>query len=212
MHFKNQKSSHKTEINSESKNSAYKDFASKQVFSIVLFILIVLPWIGILQLRFTKEYYWQNPFPEKHITVKYSSNDFEKSNKTLTIEYDSITETHNLPIYICKNSGDYKIKTEGKFMIGLFNRNINATGIRIGFWGFPMGNVWNIDKSLDVHAEVIYRINSSNWASLYPDEGGKSYTNIFTQEKKIMKGDTLQLLINDKEYQNNKGDIKITIE
>ncbi len=146
-----------------------------------VFILI----LGMLTLPFVLRYgykiYWTSP------------------GMGVNVSGDAVTKKND-SVYLIKKNGKLKFMTGGSIFVGSYVGFVNPGGTDKGFMGMPMGEGYNVPYLARFrHGALLYRLRSDSgaWSSFgYADT---------TKPFPVKTGDSLQLAINDREWQNDAG-------
>ena len=155
---------------------------------VILFILLVAqPFIK----RYVTESYWKGPNE-----LKVNSKDLEKdSDSTFKV----------------LKTGKIISTLSGSLHLGTFTGFSGPRGVLTGFLGMPLKKAYNrTDAEYFRHAALLFRVKSSvgSWSEyFYLDPKLHSVEENYWQFLK--KGDIIQFVVNDREWQNNSGHYNI---
>jgi len=185
-----------------SNNLRRKTKNSMFLIPIILVIILSGPIMLKLFTRFQNESHWQNEYGYKtHL------------NSALVQHYQG-----HKNLFIVQNIKDnttriIRVKTSGKVKLGSFVGLASSTGTTSGFLGMSLGTTWNRPGLENRnHGALFLRKNGGNWIGFPENEiinygQSKSYLD-FT----VKNGDILEVIINDKEWENNSGLFDLTFE
>jgi hypothetical protein len=149
-----------------------------------LICLLTLPFI----FRFVVGIYWKTPWSGVIVTSVAAKKD-------------------NDSIYTIQRAGKLNFQVKGILNVGSFVGFVGPHGTLTGFIGMPMNGSYNV-PGLDTfrHAALLYRTRIGNgpWS-------GYGYATT-APPFWVSKGQKIQFVVNDKEWQNNIGHYKVRLE
>jgi hypothetical protein len=170
------------------------------LFTIVSFFLLIQPFLN----RYSFHYYWDTPLR----TVVKVDTTFRKDASFLTVNDSS---------FEMLNSGHLMMKIDGKVNVGTFTGRIGPEGTESGFMGMSLQDVYDKDKSTSAfrHGALLYRITNRTCTQWQPVVLANRLSWFFRTrvgDIRVEKGDTLQLTLNDNEYQNNSAYFELSMQ
>jgi len=128
-------------------------------------------------------------------------------NQYVGVRVDStFVKQQNDSVYVFMKSGKLRLSAKGIVDVGTFVGLVRPEGTRYGFMGMPLKNAYNFPY-LDTfrHAALIYRIDTTG-------KGWSGYSYIRPDLFTVKKGDRIQVVVNDREYQNNLFHYRLKLE
>lgn len=162
----------------------------KQRRDLFIYLMLVISAITLLLMPFIIRYhtsmYWTEPISLEVKAAQLSKIDEET--------------------YLVKESGLLEMKSSGRIFLGTFTGYSGPAGVTKGFLGLPLKAAYNRPEALEHrHAALLFRKwNGNCWSDFYyanPPIGERSGEN----ERMVKKGERLQFMVNDWEWQNNRG-------
>lgn len=138
--------------------------------------LLVLPFL----LRYKFDWYWKRP------------SEFASTFRGISKVNDST--------YVIEKTGIYNVRTSGYISAGTFTGYSGPEGTSYGFMGMPMEGAYNVPGFAKFrHAALLLQTKKRN-------EPWSGYWYVFNVKRfQGERGQLLQFLINDNEWQNNSG-------
>jgi hypothetical protein len=163
------------------------DFKIYAIFIIVSMFLLIFPFAN------RNRAYWKSRHEIKA--------NFEK--KDIVLENDST--------YRILRTGKLTISATGRINVGTLVGWVWPIGTRHGIMGMPIDSAYNIKDFKELlslrHGALMYRLQraGNNWDLYNYVVDGADTAKVL----KVNKGDRLQFIINDREWQNNTGHYKV---
>lgn len=163
----------------------------------IIFAILLLFLVRPFANRFLLHHFWERPSMIAYSPLKTSWIGRLEDNS-----------------FIIRKKGSLSVSIKGIIKVGTFTGYSKPEGTDIGFLGFPLDSTYSIVKD-HVHAAVLYHLaswpGSGSWRPLpYINRSflpwGTRYACV-----PVSRPDTLQLMINDAEWQNNIGHFTITL-
>ena len=105
-----------------------------------------------------------------------------------------------------------RLKATGRVKVGTFTGYVNAGGTEGGFFGMGIKDTYDRQPELQHGVLAVKKSNESQWRG-FPDT---DIYDLFSDSKRLFlrvsNQDSLQFLVNDNEYHNNKGRFILTID
>lgn len=166
----------------------------KSFFIFVLLVIFFAVFVG-LNNRFNKPVFWESVEAQPNFYLQDTTNLKKIAPNSIKITKD----------------GELNINAKGKYKIGTFSGYISPNGTEIGFLGMPIGNEYDSVTYLP-HGSLIYRNRSKNiWKACFDDDNFFNFSNHNSGKISVAANDTIDFLINDSEWQNNTGTIKVEL-
>lgn len=173
----------------QASNNALLDNQRKGLWKLLLVVLAIMVMLPLITLGIKKEYYWQS-------SGKFSFNQ----------EYQLPIKQFSHNSFIALKSGRLSIESSSRYKVGAFTGRVNISGTERAFLGFPIGDDWDYVKDFP-HAALLLVLNNDT-LKVAEREGLYGFK---TETISVFKGDSLHFIVNDKEYHNNIGIIKISL-
>jgi len=162
------------------------DLKAYAIIFLLFAILIAFPFY----FRYVTKGYWKSP---REIRAAYNPAD------VAYIPGDTV--------YRLKRQGSMTISASGFINVGTFVGWVWPTGTTYGFMGMPLGDSYNILNGYN-HSALLFRISADRrtWGP---------YTSVAATSPKciinipVTKGEFIQFLVNDREWQNNKAHYRV---
>lgn len=175
----------------DSRRIRIKPTSSKDwIYYIVALALFFLMLITPVYLRYGSDFYWNNSY-----TLESTTNGVSRNNDSS---------------FIIRKNGILHVSAKGIINVGTFVGWVTPDGTNNGFMGMPLDSAYNV-PGLDTfrHAALLMRIKRANkgWSQY-------QYANYWNKDSAtalVHEGDSLQFIINDKEWQNNLGRFRVSI-
>lgn len=141
----------------------------------------------------------------------YYSNMYWEESNTISVVSDDVVREEMNNLFVCQKSGNMHIEVAGSIHVGTFVGRVFPHGTKYGFLGIELDSAYNL-KGLGSfrHAALLVRkrsVNDNSWTEYeYVSSGFMNNEKTFI----VNKGDMLEFVVNDKEWQNNTSKYRIT--
>ncbi|WP_121201223.1 NACHT domain-containing protein [Mucilaginibacter gracilis] len=159
----------------------------KDVFLYCLLLSICLGFFGLpFYMRYGKDTYWKSKY-EVHTVIPQVKQETDSTYRFLADQ-------------------KLTVSTGGHVVVGTFVGYTSPAGTTCGFMGMPIDSAYNVEGfGAYRHAALLYRIKRQGAA------WSKYRYAADLRLLKVAKNDELQLLVNDKEWQNNSGHYQLSM-
>ena len=167
-----------------------------RIFFVIVIIGILYSFFSGIKNRYYNSIFWKDSNDQFNYIIKDTSNIARIDHNTFEI----------------KKSGKLNIKTKGKYKIGTFTGYVHSNGTEVGFLGMPIGDKYDSIPNLP-HASLLYKLKSNDiWETCIKTDSTFKFIPKKYGYINISSKDTIEFLINDKEWQNNTGTIEIELD
>lgn len=141
---------------------------------------------------------------------RYQLDKYWKESNELVVIGNSIVQGESNNIFICQKTGNLQLNASGYIHVGTFVGRVLPHGTERGFLGIKMDSAYNMSGLGNFrHAALLVRkmsVKDKKWT-----EYEYVSNDFFKKEKSLFveKGDLLEFIINDREWQNNISRFKV---
>jgi glycerophosphoryl diester phosphodiesterase len=177
----------------------------------IMIPIILLTQLALVALPFYCRHYhathfWKSPYG------------YTLDNRHMTSNLHWLNDTTAVVTGLDHDTDTLEITANGRVKAGEFTGYVTASGTEAGFVGFSIGNAFDLDAghtSAFCHCSLLVKKqhDTTHWYS-FPEE---SSCNPFSFDCKrrlrltVTNGDTLHLMVNDREWHNNTGAFVVKI-
>ncbi|MEQ9299943.1 MAG: glycerophosphodiester phosphodiesterase family protein [Cyclobacteriaceae bacterium] len=186
-----------TDYNSTARPNRTMNVLVITVASVIMLYHVMTPFY----LRFSQPHFWQNPYGFTFIDIPPFARQVDDNKVVFLNGIDQEV---------------VEITASGNVSVGAFVGNTTPGGTEAGFMGFKIDDVYDYDTALTAefsHAALLMKnTKNAHWKNFGKDNFFNTLNSSRSLRVPVSYGDTLEFIVNDKEYHNNHNTFDIMIE